>query len=77
LTARELAIAELTLTELRHQAHARAAMAALRRAKPGDRDRRAGRGGRATSREWRRAKRHMRLALKARETRVRLLGGAL
>ena len=58
--------AELLLRAERHRAHARNVLAALGRATRGDRIRRVGHGTeRTTAREWRRVKRHLRLARRA------------
>jgi hypothetical protein len=55
-----LLAAELHIRIARHEAHARAAMAALGRATPCARVRRAGHGSeRVAAREWRRARRHL------------------
>ena len=67
-----LAAAELHIRIARAEAHARAAMAELARAKPHDRKRRGGRSERLTGNAWRRAKRHMRKAAEARAYLARL-----
>jgi hypothetical protein len=71
-----LAAAELHIRIAREEAHARAAMAELARAKPDDRTRRGGRSERLAGNAWRRAKRHMRAASKARHYLAELQGGA-
>jgi len=63
---RALAIAELTLRIERETEHARRAMAALGRCGHRERAPRSGGSGRASSYHWRRARRHMRAAARAR-----------
>lgn len=71
-----LAAAELHIRIAREEAHARAAMAELARAKPSDRKRRRGSSERLTANAWRRARRHMRRAAQARAFLAALNGGA-
>jgi hypothetical protein len=71
-----LAAAELHIRIAREEAHARAAMAELARAKPSDRKRRGGRSESLAGNAWRRAKRHMRKAGQARAYLAALQGGA-
>jgi hypothetical protein len=70
-----LAAAELSLRIERETEHARLAMAALGRVGHHERAPRSGGSGRASSYHWRRAKRHMRAAAKAR-AQLAALGGA-
>lgn len=67
-----LAAAELHIRIAREEVHARAAMAELGRAKPHQRRK----GERLTGNAWRRVKRHMRAASKARQYLAELQGGA-
>ena len=72
-----LAAAELHIRIARHEAHARAALAALGRARLSERRRRIGHGTeRVTAREWRRARRHTARAAEARAWLARLMSGA-
>lgn len=66
LDTRTLAAAELSLRAARETEHARRAMRRLSLAKHDDRIKRGGRTERATAVYWRRAKRHMRNAGRAR-----------
>jgi hypothetical protein len=76
-TTMHLAAAELHIRIARHEAHARAALAALGRARLMDRARRTGHGSeRVTAREWRRARRHTARAAQARAWLAKLTGGA-